>query len=339
MTKKYQIFISSTYRDLETERRVVFEQILNMSHIPIGMELFQAADESQWSYIKKRISESDYYVVIVAERYGSEGNEGKSYTQMEYEYALEAKVPVIAFLLHEDGRKNWPKEKIEINKIEKIESFRQICESRLCKHWKNADDLAAKVSTSLYQLITDRPRTGWVRGDMNLYPEIDALRIKSEVKASTTEEKIRNIDSSDYKYEIDFIVEMVRNSIYTPINCTDISTQGIRLEEVMKEILPGIGRNASGRTLGKMIQIYSMQKSKDPEIMLSVDEITKIINTLEFYKLIEINNINLYNGTVSRVLKIFFDLPQTATQVNITQIGRSIISIITKNPISQIMTP
>lgn len=96
MEKKYQIFVSSTFQDLREERRAVVEQILNLGHLPVGMELFQAGDETQWSYIKRRISDCDYYVVLLAERYGSE-SKGKSYTQMEYEFALKRKIPIIAF--------------------------------------------------------------------------------------------------------------------------------------------------------------------------------------------------------------------------------------------------
>ncbi|MER8405665.1 DUF4062 domain-containing protein [Mesorhizobium sp. M1307] len=87
MDVEYQIFVSSTYADLVDERRSVIESVLNLGHIPVGMEAFQASDDTQWDYIKRRIDDSDYYVLIVAERYGSE-LKGKSYTQMEYEYAV-----------------------------------------------------------------------------------------------------------------------------------------------------------------------------------------------------------------------------------------------------------
>jgi hypothetical protein len=40
--KKFQIFVSSTFVDLEDERRAVIEAILDLGHIPIGMEAFQA---------------------------------------------------------------------------------------------------------------------------------------------------------------------------------------------------------------------------------------------------------------------------------------------------------
>lgn len=165
MDVKYQVFVSSTFIDLQDERRGVIEQILNLGHIPIGMELFQAGDETQWSYIKRRILESDYYVLIMAERYGSEGQTGKSYTQMEYEFAIKNKIPTISFLLHSDARKSWPQSKIEFDKIAKVNKFRSLCEKKLVKHWRNVDDLNTKVIGSLVELIRERPMTGWVRAD------------------------------------------------------------------------------------------------------------------------------------------------------------------------------
>ena len=80
MQKKYQIFISSTYVDLVEERQRVLRSILDMGHIPAGMELFSAADEEQFSYIKKILDECDYYVLVIGGRYGSVDDEGISYT-------------------------------------------------------------------------------------------------------------------------------------------------------------------------------------------------------------------------------------------------------------------
>lgn len=164
MDVKYQVFVSSTFIDLQDERRSVIEAILNLGHIPVGMEAFQASDDTQWDYIKRRIDESDYYVVIVGERYGSEQN-GKSYTQMEYEYAVANGVPVAGFLLDPVARKSWPSNKVEFEKKEKIERFRQLCERKLVKFWKNADELGGRVALALNELMRQKPRTGWVRAD------------------------------------------------------------------------------------------------------------------------------------------------------------------------------
>ena len=71
MEKKYQIFISSTYKDLIEARSKVRDAILSMMHFPVGMEMFNAADEEQWEIIQETIDSSDYYVLILGQRYGS----------------------------------------------------------------------------------------------------------------------------------------------------------------------------------------------------------------------------------------------------------------------------
>lgn len=148
MDVKYQIFVSSTYADLVDERRSVIEAVLNLGHIPVGMAAFQASDDTQWDYIKRRIDDSDYYVLIVAERYGSE-LKGKSYTQMEYGYTVAQGVPTVAFLLEGGARKTWAAEKGEFEKKAKLERFRKLYEKKLVKYWRNKDDLAGKVAMAI----------------------------------------------------------------------------------------------------------------------------------------------------------------------------------------------
>ncbi|HTW67536.1 MAG TPA: DUF4062 domain-containing protein [Bryobacteraceae bacterium] len=98
MEKRYQV---STFEDLQDERREVMQALLSLDCIPTGMELFPAADDDSWELIKRFIAGCDYYVVIVGGRYGSVGPDGKSYTEMEYDYAVDAGLPVLAFL-HKD---------------------------------------------------------------------------------------------------------------------------------------------------------------------------------------------------------------------------------------------
>src|ERR1043166_3605727 len=98
MDKRYQVFVSSTYEDLKEERQEVIQALLELDCIPSGMELFPAASEDQWTLIKRVIDDCDYYLVIVGGRYGSVGPDKKSFTQMEYEYAVSRNKPVIAFL-------------------------------------------------------------------------------------------------------------------------------------------------------------------------------------------------------------------------------------------------
>src|SRR5688500_877116 len=100
--KKLQIFVSSTYTDLIEERQAAVEAILSSGHIPAGMELFLAGDESQMTVIERWIDESDVYLLILGGRYGCiDPKTGKSYTHLEYEYAVKQGKPLFAVVISE----------------------------------------------------------------------------------------------------------------------------------------------------------------------------------------------------------------------------------------------
>jgi len=197
MDKKYQVFVSSTYEDLQEERKVVMESLLQMNCFPVGMEYFNASDESQWEVIKQLIDECDYYVLIVAGRYGSvEESTGKSYTQKEFEYAVSKGVPVISFL-HKDPN-SLPKSKTEQNREseEKLEAFKDEVQKRLCKFWTTSDNLASQVVLSLNSLIKSKPRVGWVKADqLNAESSKEILKLREQI--DTLNAKIREIEDKD----------------------------------------------------------------------------------------------------------------------------------------------
>jgi Domain of unknown function (DUF4062) len=180
--KKYQIFVSSTFTDLVDERRAVTEVILSMGHIPVGMELFEAGNEDQWSYIKNRILEVDYYLLIMAERYGSLGPEGISYTEMEYRYAIEQEVPVAALLLDSARRDQWPAGKIDFEHREKLNSFRKLCQDRIVAYWSDSGTLTTRCQLALSGLFRRHPQSGWVSGDQAVSPQLasELARLSSE---------------------------------------------------------------------------------------------------------------------------------------------------------------
>ncbi len=173
MDKRYQVFVSSTYADLQDERQEVMQALLELDCIPAGMELFPAANEDQWTLIKKVIDDCDYYMVIVAGRYGSIGPDGYSFTEMEYRYALDTGKPVIGFAHKDPGV-------LPVNRCEafedgrgKLEAFRNLVQKKMCRFWDSPADLGSQVSRSLVKLIKTHPGIGWVRG--NLVPEESAV--------------------------------------------------------------------------------------------------------------------------------------------------------------------
>lgn len=185
MEKKYQVFVSSTYTDLVDERKEVIQALLELDCIPVGMEMFPAADDDQWTLIKRLIDDCDYYILIVGGRYGSLNSEGISYTQMEYEYAGSKNIPVISFL-HKNPE-NIVKGKSEKDppKEEKLKVFKELVQKKLCKYWETPSELGSQVSRSLVRLIKDKPMTGWVKANFVTSEESakEILELKNQVEA------------------------------------------------------------------------------------------------------------------------------------------------------------
>ncbi|MFI2818794.1 DUF4062 domain-containing protein [Vreelandella piezotolerans] len=202
MEKKYQVFVSSTYIDLLDERKEVTQALLELDCIPIGMELFPASDEDQWSFIKSVIDDCDYYLLILAGRYGSCSESGLSYTEMEYRYAIDTGKPVIAFLHQEPELIPAKFSESDKEMQEKLASFRSLAQKKLCKFWTTPTELSAVVGRSIVQLKKRSPAIGWVKAD--LVPDEGAsqeiLKLKNEIEklqAELSKQSNTGVDPGD----------------------------------------------------------------------------------------------------------------------------------------------
>ena len=172
MSRRLQVFVSSTYLDLKEERQAAVEAILEAKHIPAGMELFAAGNDSQLEVIKRWIDESDVYMLILGHRYGSiEPKRGKSYTHVEYDYAVEKGKPVFAVVMTDGWRKSKqagpidPNSVIELENPKELKGFRGLVMGRICKTAEDRKDIKLAVHQSLADLAHRKDLVGWVRGD------------------------------------------------------------------------------------------------------------------------------------------------------------------------------
>jgi hypothetical protein len=206
MDKRYQVFISSTYSDLKEERSKVMQTIMSLDCIPAGMELFPANDTDQFDFIKKIIDDCDYYILIVGGRYGTISDDGISYTEKEFDYAIDKKIPVLAFL-HEDIN-NIPvgKSDIETIKREKLIAFREkVSSGRLVKFWNNAEDLNGKVAVSLNYTIKAQPGIGWIRA--NLQTNAEFLQEMNNLRKELAELKDYKVKTEQDKEKEKILVD------------------------------------------------------------------------------------------------------------------------------------
>jgi len=129
------------------------------------MELFPAANAEKWKLIQQVIDDCDYYVVIVAGKYGSIGDGGKSYTEMEFDYAVYKDKPIIGFF-HSDIRKLTGDKLEESDEARrKLAAFTEKVRLRACHPWSTPEGLESALKTAMYHAIETDPKPGWVRTD------------------------------------------------------------------------------------------------------------------------------------------------------------------------------
>jgi hypothetical protein len=229
MQKRYQVFVSSTFTDLKDERQAVLKAILELDHMPAGMELFPASDDSAWQLIKDVIDASDYYALIIGGRYGSLDEAGLGYTEKEYDYAVHAKKPVIA-MLHQNPD-NLPRDRTETDSAawERLKSFRAKVESRhTCVYWTSVEELKSKVIVGLTAATKRHPAVGWVRANevpsgatiaevLTLRNRIAELESQSAVARTSAPEGAEDLKHGDDLHEISFGFDT------RPQNSTDYS--------------------------------------------------------------------------------------------------------------------
>ena len=160
--KKYQVFISSTFKDLINYRQAVSSEIAFRGHIPAGMEDFTACGDDLEAYIKGVIDDSDYYVLIIGQRFGSSipADENVSFTMMEYEYAKSKGMRIIPFIYN--GKQLLEGNDLDINR-EKFDSFVSQISKSVPQYFKDENELVRKLTKSLDNEMKNHPQKGWIR--------------------------------------------------------------------------------------------------------------------------------------------------------------------------------
>lgn len=300
--KKYQIFLSSTFTDLIEERRALQEAILKMNHFPVGMELFSAASEDQWSVIEEVIQNADYYVLIIGFRYGSMTDEGISYTEKEYRYAKEQGIPILAFIKNEDvpskpdQRENSQKQK------RKLESFiNEVKDGRMVEFWSSKEELLQIVTASLYKSFDKYDRPGWIRANDFRTEEIQIELVEQNQRIRALEQENAQLKdrlviprSPDFKLfindqdsiELELPEWLSYNTIYaeySPIDVDESRRGGVSPERLKKY------ENYNNSLPSKeILEKYIIEKRK---FDLSTQHATPIALTLENFGNAKASNI------------------------------------------------
>lgn len=265
MKRKLQVFISSTYLDLKEERQAAVGAVLKAGHIPAGMELFTSGDRSQMATIKQWIDESDVYMLILSGRYGSiETTSGISYTELEYDYAVQQEKAIFSVVITEEALEKKVKANgttfIEKENPKELALFRTKVLSNISSFFEDHKDIKLCIHESLADFATNRNLKGWISADDFL----DTKPLFEEISKLSEENRLLKKALENIEKQAPNVKIAINNKI-----------------ETFKEL----------QKILKAIEI------KVPAI-LSSDKEEKIINLLNiFYK----NKDTLINGVTNRM--------------------------------------
>ena len=226
--KRYTVFISSTFEDLKEERKAVQDVILSGGDFPVQMEYFPATDEDQLDFIKPLIDQCDYYVLIIAGRYGTATNDGTSYTEKEFQHAVSRDIPILVMLNGDPS--SIAAGKSETSKTGKAKLSRFIeraQQGRIRKTWANISELKLAVTQALAHAKKAKPSVGWTRADRlasrEALEELNELRrentkIKDAIGHLEVELALPPIPSAEAPVEVELI------PIYDSTNLNEYST-------------------------------------------------------------------------------------------------------------------
>ena len=204
MPKKYHVYISSTLDDLKAERREIIRVVSELGAIPITMDAFDIGKDEERRLINKAIEESDYFLNLTAHKGGAAA--GKSFAlEIEYSFAVKAKVPVFALIIGDKAR--WKDSKKEKNAAAKkaLEAFKKRLQAHTFDTWTTLADLRQKALSLLSREMNLGPRRGWVPANEAVYPYVanELCRLLQENETLKSQIKMEGTD----------IVQKVREQI------------------------------------------------------------------------------------------------------------------------------
>ena len=148
------IFVSSTYEDLIPYRTEVQSVLLRLEQVVKGMEYFGSNSQKPLDVCLETVRCSKIFIGIIGMRYGSvEEENGKSYTQLEYEEAIKNKIPILIYIISEEHP--IPSKFVDKNeKAQLLKKFKDLlCKNHTVSFFTTPDDLGKKISADLLDVL------------------------------------------------------------------------------------------------------------------------------------------------------------------------------------------
>lgn len=121
------------------------------------MEQFGARKETPLETCINEVKRSDIYIGIISQRLGSlEPTSGKSYTQLEYEKAIELNKEILIYLIDEENALIHPVHSEHGENYEQLNNFKQMLkEKHTVDFYRDPKDIVDKLKSRLSEILID----------------------------------------------------------------------------------------------------------------------------------------------------------------------------------------
>ncbi|MCU7698319.1 DUF4062 domain-containing protein [Acinetobacter sp. AYS6] len=171
---RYQIFISTSGRDMQPERIVLSQTLVGMSFFAWGLEYRTPLTTT---LARRQIDECDYVILLLGSQYGEQSISGVSYLSLEYEYALSLAKPIIVFMHEQPENREIHLQETHPQLKDKFSAFRKklLLEADHIFYFKTLRELELAVRLNIPVMIEQHRGQGWV-------PAYQAQQLEDEIK-------------------------------------------------------------------------------------------------------------------------------------------------------------
>lgn len=176
---RYQIFISTSGRDMQPERMVLSQTLVGMGFFAWGLE---HRTPLTTTLARRQIDECDYVILLLGSQYGEQAISGVSYLSLEYEYALSQVKPIIVFMHEQPENREIDLQETHPQLKDKFLAFRKklLHEVEHIFYFKTPRELELAIRLNIPLMIEQHMGQGWVPAPQahQLEDEIKLLRSK-----------------------------------------------------------------------------------------------------------------------------------------------------------------
>ena len=263
LDKRYQVFITTSGKEMQPERMVVSQTLIGMGFFSWGLE--QRTPLST-AFARRQIDDCDYVLLLLGSQYGEQSVSGVGYMHLEYIYAVTKQKPIIVFM-HENpqARDNELQEQQPALKA-KFEDFRQQLQKEVEQvvSYRTLRDLELAVRSYMPQMLERNPVVGWVRPQniQTLQDEIDQL--KSQLARSKIDQGTQPADpfltlpkvSLYENFNFDYRVHAYQDGNFKELN----PTRAITWLELVRILSVGFKQAAPEELFSKLLNDYLNSK-------------------------------------------------------------------------------